>query len=159
MIIKVEPRDWNMASVFLLFDAEEPDPEDDPVKTYLDERGLEPKRTNRTQVDDRESDAWSFGSCYLGPHLHEIAEIQRKVLEREVLATEIEVLIKEGPENAARKTAEGMGEDELATAVDGLLDEYHRDSSFTADDQGQISITLDAVEVRESFLKLVSPRV
>ena len=158
MIIKVEPRDWNMASVFLLFDAEQPDSEDEKVRSYLDERGLQPKRTRTTQVDDRECDVWSFGSCSLGPHLHAIAEIQRKTLEREALAAKIAVLIKDGPEGGVRETAVGMGEDELYAAVDGLLDEYDRDSSFATDDEGRITIALDPAEVQASFLKLVSPR-
>ena len=156
MIIKVEPRDWNMASVFLLFDTEEPNPEDERVRTYLDECGLVPKRTTRTQVEDREREVWSFGSCYLGLHLQAIAEIQRKVLEREVLTIEVHTLLKEGPNSAARDRAAGIGEEQLWAAVEGLLDEYHRDSSFATDDDGRISVALDAAEVQQSFLRVVS---
>ena len=156
MIIKVEPRDWNMASVLLLFDTEEPNSEDERVRTYLDERGLVPRRTTKTQVEDRECEVWSFGSCYLGLHLQVIAEIQRKALEREALAMEVHTLLKEGPDSAARDRAAGIGEDELWAAVEGLLDEYHRDSSFATDEDGHISVALDAADVQQSFLRLVS---
>ena len=159
MIIKVESKDWNMASVFLLFDVEEPDSEDEAIRTYLDERGLAPKRVAQTRVEERECEVWSFGSCYLGLHLSVIAEMQRKTLEREALAMEIRALLKEGPDSAARDGAAGIGEEGLWAAVEGLLDEYHRDSSFATDDDGLISVALDAAEVQRSFLKLVSSDV
>ena len=156
MIIKVEPRDWNMATVLLLFDAEEPDPEDERIRTYLGERELVPRRTTSTQVEDRECEVWTFGSCYLGLHLQVIVEMQRKALEREALAMEVHTLLKGGPNPAARDRAAGIGEEQLRAAVEGMLDEYHRDSSFATDDDGHVSIALDADEVQESFLKLVS---
>lgn len=81
MLIRVEPLDWDMAAVFLLFDNDEPAPEDEPIRSYLAERGLEPKRTAKTTVDDRECEVWRFGSCYLGPHLYAISELQREIVE------------------------------------------------------------------------------
>ena len=44
MIIKVEPKDWNMYSVDLLFNQEAPDSEDGAIEDYLAEHGLVPRR-------------------------------------------------------------------------------------------------------------------
>ena len=156
MIIKVEPRDWNMATVLLLFDAEEPDTEDERIRTYLSERELVPRRTTKTQVEDRECEVWTFGSCYLGLHLQVIAEMQRKTLEREALAMEVRALLKEGANPAARDSAVRVGEEQLRAAVEGIVDEYHRDSSFSTDDDGRVSVALDAAQVQQSFLRLMS---
>ena len=156
MIIKVEPRDWNMSTVLLLFDAEEPNSEDERIRTYLSERGLVPRRTTSIQVEDRECEVWSFGSCYLGLHLQVIAEMQRKTLEREALAVEVRALLKEGANPAARDSAARIGEEQLRAAVEGIVDEYHRDSSFSTDDDGRVSVALDAAQVQQSFLRLMS---
>jgi hypothetical protein len=156
MIIKIEPRDWNMATVLLLFDAEEPDTEDERIRTYLSERELVPRRTTKTQVEDRECEVWTFGSCYLGLHLQVIAEMQRKTLEREALAMEVRALLKEDANPAARDSAVGVDEEQLRAAVEDIVDEYHRDSSFSTDNDGRVSVALDAAQVQQSFLRLMS---
>jgi hypothetical protein len=41
MIIRIEPKDFFMSTILLLFDQGHPDPEDEEVKRYLAERALE----------------------------------------------------------------------------------------------------------------------
>ena len=155
MYMRVEPREWNMYSVFLYFDEKVPDAEDGDVREYLSERRLEPKRVVKTDLDDREFDVWSYGGCYLGRrHLNAIAEIQNKVVGREQLLTSIAALLEEGPNAEARDLVSSMEKGQLGAAVDTLVEEYHRDTSFGPDGDGRLHVTLDAAEVQESFLKL-----
>ena len=155
MYLRIEPREWNMYSVFLYFDEKAPDAEDGDVREYLSERHLEPKRVEKSDLDDREFDVWSYGGCYLGRrHLNAIAEIQGKVVGREQLLTTIHALLKEGPRADARDRVSSMEKGQLEAAVDKLVEEYNRDASFGPDGDGRLHVTLDAAEVQESFLKL-----
>ena len=88
MIIRVEPKDFFMSTILLLFDQTHPDPEDEEVKRYLHERGLEPKRTSDNASQEQYGVVWQFGGCYLGGHLDAIADLQKKYLEAEMLADE-----------------------------------------------------------------------
>ena len=49
MIIRVEPKDFFMSTIFLIFTRAQPDPEDADVKRYLAERAAltAPLRTTR----------------------------------------------------------------------------------------------------------------
>lgn len=94
MIIRVEPKDFFMSTILLLFDRAHPDPEDEEVKRYLAGRGLEPKRTFDDASQEQYGIVWQFGGCYLGRHLDAIADIQKRYLEAEMLADEIPRLLK-----------------------------------------------------------------
>jgi hypothetical protein len=69
-----------MSTIFLIFNQEQPEPEDDEVKRYLAERALEPKRTFEAPYQERDCLVWQFGGCYLGRHLDMIGDIQKKYL-------------------------------------------------------------------------------
>jgi hypothetical protein len=143
-----------MYSVLLYFDAHTPDGEDDAIRKYIDDHMLEPKRQTRTQVEDRTFDIMSFGGCYLGPrHMDAIADIQRNVVEREVLAESIPSLLKEGPDSEAQRLSADMDSDTFATLLDELITKHHVPSSFGRDDEGYLQVTLDASAVRASFLE------
>ena len=156
MQIKVEPKDFLMYSVFLIFDEEASDAEDEAVKTYLAERGLEPKRVSKTVQEDRGCEVMYFGGCYLGGHLNAIGQIQRRVVDRELLAAEIPSLLRQGPDAEARARASSTRDGELQEAVEKLVDEYHVESSFGLDDEGLIQVTLDAEPVQARFLDLMA---
>src|SRR5919106_5760042 len=108
MIIRVEPKDFFMSTILLLFDQARPDPEDEEVKRYLDERHLEPKRTFDTASQEQYGVVWQFGGCYLGRHLDAIADIQKKYLEAEMLADEIPRLLKAEAEEAVQETVDQL---------------------------------------------------
>ena len=63
MIIRVEPKDFFMSTILLLFDRGHPDPEDEEVKRYLAERALEPKRTFDAASQEQDGVVWQFGGC------------------------------------------------------------------------------------------------
>ena len=100
-----------------------------------------------------------FGGCYLGHHLNAIGEIQNRAVERELLSEEIRSLLDAESNETALHLASSMGEVGLTKAVDRLAEEYHRESSFKADDEGVFHVVLDASAVRESFLGLAQTGV
>ena len=51
MLVRLEPKDWLMHAVYLFFDEDKPDPEDQEVRDYLAAHGLEPKRDTTTTWD------------------------------------------------------------------------------------------------------------
>ena len=56
MRIKIEPKEFFMYSVFLAFSKEQPDPEDEAIKAYLDTHELIPKAQGTDKFADQESD-------------------------------------------------------------------------------------------------------
>jgi len=62
-----------MYSVFLAFSKEQPAPEDEAIKAYLDAHELIPKAQGTDKFEDQEFDVLYFGGCYLGKHLQVIS--------------------------------------------------------------------------------------
>ena len=155
MFIRVEPKDWNMVTVLLYFNKAAPNPEDGEIRQYFSDRGLAPRRTTSTELEGDEFEVMSFGGCYLGrPHLDAIARIQEGFVQREVLAEEIPALLKAGPDAHAVDKAMAMDDEELTAAVEKLAEEFHIESSFELDAEGQYQVVLNAEEVQASFLRL-----
>ena len=90
MFIKVEPTDFFMYSVKLIYDLENPNSEDPLVREYLVENELEPKHQGTVEFEGSQCEMMYFGGCYLGKHLQRIGEIQRNAVEQEILTEEIE---------------------------------------------------------------------
>jgi hypothetical protein len=132
MIIRVEPREFFMATVYLIFTREQPDPEDDEVRRYLAEHQLEPKRCFDGTYQERPCHIWQFGGCYLGTHLDRIADIQRRYLEAELLAQEIRRLLADGADATAPLTAAALTAERFQEVVGRLVEEFHRRSSASA---------------------------
>ena len=78
MLIRLEPKEWMMNSVFLYFDQNTPSPEDEAVRKYIASNSLVPKKEGETTWDDRDWDVMYFGGCYLGRHLGAIDQIQKE---------------------------------------------------------------------------------
>jgi hypothetical protein len=78
MFIRVEPADFFMYRVILIFDLERPDSEDQDVRDYLTETELEAKYQSKGELDERQCEFLQFGGCYLGKHLDSIGRIQRR---------------------------------------------------------------------------------
>ena len=90
MYVQVEPADFFMYRVKLIFDLESPDSEDQEVREYLEERELEPRYLSTTDFDGHQCEIMQFGGCYLGKHLDQLAQIQRRAVEVELLTAEIQ---------------------------------------------------------------------
>src|SRR5919108_3104693 len=157
MIIRVEPKDFFMSTVLLIFDQEQPDPEDEVAKRYLAERGLEPKRTFHTDVQERDYVVWQFGGCYLGRHLDAIADIQKKYLEAEMLAEELPRLLKADAEVAVREAIDHLPDVRFQELVDTLVKEFHQESSFAPDTGGNVKVVLEPAVVQRRFRELLQP--
>ena len=155
MIVQTEPKDFFMFTVHFIFNREHPDAEDESVKAYLEEKLLYPKRTNKIEYQGWPADVWSFGGCYLGRHLGAIGEMQRKTVERELVTAQVERLVRREPQEEMLSITSGMAELDLQGLVDGLVEEFHQDSSFGLDDQGQLMLTLEDSVVEARFKELV----
>jgi hypothetical protein len=158
MIIRVEPKDFFMSTIFLIFDRQQPDPEDEEVKRYLAERSLEPRRTVETAYQERDCLVWQFGGCYLGGHLNTIADIQRKYLEEEMLAHEMPRLLKEAAAVEVQEAVDRLPDRRLQELVATLVKEFHQESSFAPDADGNIKVTLEPAVIQRRFTELLQSR-
>ena len=89
MFIKVEPAEFFMYRVQLIFDLNHPDSEDRPVRDYLAQHDLEPRDRSMGEVEGRHCEVMQFGGCYLGPHLEAIGTLQRQAVEEELRVAEL----------------------------------------------------------------------
>ena len=150
MFIKVEPADFFMFRVIMTFDLEHPDSEDQDVRDYLTEHDLEPRYTNKGEFDDRQCEFMQFGGCYLGNHLQNISQIQRVAVEVELLTAEIRVHLNISPDAATP-----LAEDQQ-TAIAQLIKDFHQDSSFQTNENGELIVVLDGDAVRAAANQLAS---
>ena len=155
MIIRIEPKDWNMHTVLMFFNEEEPHPEDADIRRYLEERRLEPRRQYNTELAGENFEVWTYGGCYLGRHMNALADIQRAVVERELLAEAIPGLLTGGPDANAAALAAAQSDTEMTTIVDALTEALHTPDNFGIDANGELQTTVSAEDVQAQFLKLV----
>ncbi len=139
-----------MFRVIMTFDLNNPDSEDQDVRDYLTEHDLEPRYTNQGEFEDRQCEFMQFGGCYLGNHLQNISQIQRVAVETELLTAEIRVHLNILPD-AATPIAEGQ-----QTAIAQLVKDFHQDSSFQTNENGELIAVLDGDEVRAAASQLAS---
>jgi triphosphoribosyl-dephospho-CoA synthetase len=142
MYIRVEPAGFSMYTVQMAFDPEDPDSEDQPVRDYLTEHGLEPRHQWTAEFDGRQCQWMQFGGCYLGRHLNEIGQIQRRAVEVELLTAEIENYL-----DSLQSGADAPAGERRRQAVSRLVEEFHRDSSFQLNAGGELTAVLDQAEL------------
>ena len=151
MFIQVEPAGFFMYTVRLIFDLENLNSEDQEVRDYLVEHELEPKYQWNAEMDGSQCELMQFGGCYLGRHLDSVGQIQRRVVELELLTAEVETHLKE---LAPEETPVALGKHEDTVAA--LVDEFNVESSFQANEQGELTAILDGNQVRESAKRLLA---
>ena len=151
MYIKVEPADFFMFRVIMTFDLEHPDSEDQEVRDYLTEHELEPRYLSKGEFEDRQCEFMQFGGCYLGRHLESISQIQRTAVEVELLTAEIRVHLDVSPDGSVP-----IAEDQQQTAIVQLVKDFHQDSSFQTNENGELIVVLDGDEVRAAASQLAS---
>ncbi len=156
MIIRIEPKDWNMHTVMMFFKEEEPHPEDADIRRYLEERRLEPRRQYNTELEGEKFEVWTYGGCYLGRHMNALADIQRAVVEREILADAIPALLSSGPDANAAALADAKSEAEMIAIVDALTEALHTPDNFGIDANGELQTTVSAEQVQARFLTLTA---
>ena len=153
MFVKIEPADFFMFRVQLIFDLENSDSEDQQVREYLAEHELEPKHRATGQLDERQCEFLMFGGCYLGRHLEEINQIQRRAVEVELLTAAIE-----GHLDAEHAGFAALPEGLRSDTVRQLVQQFNQETSFQTLDNGELSVSLEGEQVREAARKLIGTR-
>ncbi|MCH7606686.1 MAG: hypothetical protein IH962_05985 [Chloroflexi bacterium] len=153
MFIKVEPADFFMYRVIMIFDQENADSEDQEVRDYLAEHGLEPRYQSTGEYEGRQCEMMQFGGCYLGRHLEGIGQIQRNAVEVELLTAEIE-----GHLNDSSVEAVPLAEDQREATIPELVREFQQESSFQTGENGELVAVLDGDAVREAARQLTASR-
>src|SRR5918992_6177210 len=147
MFIKVEPAGFFMYSVQLVFDPERPDSEDPEVRDYLAKHELEPRYHWTAELEGQQCEWMQFGGCYLGKHLQNIGQIQRRAVEAELLTAEIENHL---TSSSAAAASLSLTKEQRQTAITALAQEFHQDSSFQTNENGELTAVLDSNQVREA---------
>ena len=150
MIIKVEPADFFMYTVVLIANLEDPDPEDQEIRDYLDANELEPKYRSEGDFEGRHSESMQFGGCYLGKHTGEINLIQQRYVEKEIIVHEIKRHLGESDRPVE------IPEEQREEAVAQLLETFNNDDAFSEMDDGKYEVALDGDAVREAARSLLA---
>ena len=150
MIIKVEPADFFMYTVILIANLENPDPEDQEIRDYLEANELEPKYRSEGDFEGRHSESMQFGGCYLGRHTGEINLIQQRYVEEEIIVHEINRHLGESDRPVE------IPEDRREGAVAELLKAFNNESAFRKMDDGKYEAALDGEAVREAARSLLA---
>ena len=133
-----------MYRVQLVFDLINPDSEDQQVRDYLAQHELEPRHQANAEVEGRQCQVMLFGGCYLGPHLEQIGKLQRRAVEVELLAEELQ-----------RHLSAGAGlpfasDGQRKQLVEALVPQFQQEENFRAGESGGLSVALDGDLVRQA---------
>jgi hypothetical protein len=159
MRIKIEPKEFFMSAVFLAFSKERPAPEDEAIKAYLDAHELIPKAQGTDRFEDQAFDVLYFGGCYLGKHLDVISDMQRQAVEHELLTVEIERILQETTAPETRGVADQIPAPQMQALIANLIQAFHQDTSFGANEAGYLKVTLEPAVIEQRFLELVGKGV
>jgi hypothetical protein len=150
VIIKVEPAEFFMYRVILIANLENPDPEDQDIREYLETHELEPKYRSEGDFEGRHSESMQFGGCYLGKHTGEINLIQQKYIEQEIITYEINRHLGESDQPVE------IPEESREVTVAELLKNFHNEEAFKQTDDGKYEVALDGEAVREAARSLMA---
>ena len=150
MFIKVEPAEFFMYRVILVFDLESPNSEDQEVRDYMTEWELEPKYQRTGDFEGSNSEIMQFGGCYLGRHLGKISEIQRSHVERELVTAEIAQMLDDTDDPVA------VPDDRREETLQQLVTTFHQPDVFQPNEEGLLEAVLDAPAVRRAARELLA---
>lgn len=151
MFVNVEPAEFFMYRVKLIFDLESPDSEDAEAKEYLLQHELEPRYLFDDELEGRKVQVMQFGGCYLGgKHLDQLAQIQRSAVEVEVLTEEIERHL-----NAFEIEGKSLTSQAVESTVQALVPQFHSESAFQTGENSELVAVLDGEAVIEAARRLI----
>ena len=159
MRIKIESKAFFMYAVFLAFSKEHPHPEDEAIKAYLDAHELIPKAQGTDTFEDQDFDVMYFGGCYLGNHLEVIRDMQRQAVEHQLLTVDIERILQATTAPETRRVAEKTPAPQMQALIAHLVQEFHQDASFGANEAGYLQVTLEPAVIAQRFLALVGKSI
>ena len=145
MFIKVEPAGFFMHTVKLIFDLDNPDLEDIEVRDYLAKHELEPRYRWDDKLEDDKAEVIQFGGCYLGNHLQDIGQIQRKAVEVELLIEALTPYVEE-----VLKEVESGQVSDGKFITDQLVKIFHDESYFGSNESGELTVSLPVDVVLQS---------
>ena len=137
MFINVEPAGFFMHTVKLIFDLDNPDSEDVEVRDYLAKHELEPRYRWDDKLEDDKAEVIQFGGCYLGNHLQDIGQIQRKAVEVELLIEALTPYVEE-----VLKEVESGQVSDGKCITDQLVKIFHDESYFGSNESGELTVSL-----------------
>jgi len=137
LFIKVEPAGFFMHTVKLIFDLDNPDSEDIEVRDYLAKHDLEPRYRWDDKLEDDKAEVIQFGGCYLGNHLQDIGQIQRKAVEVELLIEALTPYVEE-----VLKEVESGQVSDGKFITDQLVKIFHDESYFGSNESGELTVSL-----------------
>ncbi len=150
MFIKVEPAEFFMFRVILVFDLENPNAEDQDVRDYMTEWELEPKYQRVGDFEGSNSEIMQFGGCYLGRHLGKISEIQRGHVEREIITAEINQLLDDEADPVS------VPAERREATVHELVQTFYQPDVFQPNADGLLEAVLDPSAVRLAARRLLA---
>jgi hypothetical protein len=100
-----------------------------------------------------------FGGCYLGKHLEVIRDMQRQAVEHQLLTVDIERILQETTAPETRRVADQTPEPQMKALIATLVQAFHQDASFGANEAGYLKVTLESAVIEQRFLELVGKRV
>ena len=148
-----------MYAVFLAFSTEHPDPEDEAIKAYLNAHELIPKAQGTDKFEDQKFEVMYFGGCYLGKHLEVIRDMQRQAVEHQLLTVDIERILQATTAPETRRVADQIPAPQMQGLIATLVQEFHQDTSFGANEAGYLRVTLEPTVIEQRFLELVGNSV
>ena len=151
MLIKVEPAGFFMHTVKLIFDLDNPDLEDIEVRDYLAKHELEPRYRWDDKLEDDNAEVIQFGGCYLGNHLQDIGQIQRKAVEVELLIEALTPYVEE-----VLKEVESGQVSDGKCITEQLVKIFHDESYFGSNEAGELTVNLPGDSVLRSTRLLLS---
>jgi muconolactone delta-isomerase len=151
VFLKVEPAGFFMYTVRLTFDLDRPDTEDQQVRDYLTEHELQPRHQWTGDFEGSQGEFMQFGSCYLGQHLQSIGQIVRRVVEVELLTEQIEQHL-----NSLSAEEIVLSEEQRRAAITALVGEFHQDSVFQANENGELIAVLDGSQVQQAARRVLA---
>lgn len=151
MFLKVEPAGFFMYTVRLTFDLDRPDTEDQQVRDYLTEHELEPRHQWTGDFEGSRGEFMQFGSCYLGQHLQSIGQIIRRVVEVELLTEQIEQHL-----NSLPAEERVLSEEQRRAAIAALVGEFHQDSVFQTNENGELIAVLEDSQVQQAARRVLA---
>ena len=151
MFIRIEPADFFMYRVIMIFDLESPDSEDQQVREYMTEHELEPKYQRVGEYEERQCELMQFGGCYLGRHLDAIGKLQRTQVEIELVTEQLEAHLSD---ESAGDLA--LTDERRKATVAELVTTFREESVFSTSESGELVATLDGPSVREAARQLIA---
>ncbi len=140
MWIEVEPADFFMFRVSLLFSEAAPDPEDEWVRDYLREHHLEPRRQGKIERDGEPIDVLQFGQCYLGPHAVAIRDLRGRSIERSALLQAVPDILRQ---SGIVVTADDGDPAATEALIARIAEAVHPAAKFVRADDDRVGISLE----------------